>query len=146
LLNSSNCYKILGVSETASFKEIKQAYRKLSLQYHPDKNDNDGQKFKEVNEAYQFLKSERKKEDNRIKKEEGKGYAEFWKYQEENSEGFRFYNTQNSSKFMNDFNVNEFQQQSHNKEKPISQKITHFILYSGLAIITAWIILLEILK
>lgn len=51
-------YKILGVNRNASQDEIKKAYRKLALQYHPDRNPNDKSaedKFKEANEAYQVL-------------------------------------------------------------------------------------------
>src|SRR3989338_1611339 len=47
-------YKILGISRDASKDEIKQAYRKLAHQYHPDKGGNES-KFKEVSEAYQVL-------------------------------------------------------------------------------------------
>lgn len=53
-------YSILGVAKSATEDEIKKAYRKLAQQYHPDKNQGDGQKlaeekFKEVKEAYEVL-------------------------------------------------------------------------------------------
>jgi curved DNA-binding protein len=51
-------YKILGVDKKASEDEIKRAYRKLALKFHPDRNPDDKQaeeKFKEINEAYQVL-------------------------------------------------------------------------------------------
>lgn len=48
-------YEILGVSRSATEKEIKSAYRKLAREYHPDVNPNAGDKFKEINEAYEAL-------------------------------------------------------------------------------------------
>src|SRR5690606_31240770 len=51
-------YQTLGVSKTASEKELKQAYRKLARKYHPDVNPGDKTaeaKFKEINEAYEVL-------------------------------------------------------------------------------------------
>lgn len=54
-------YKILGVSETASEGDIKKAYRKLALKYHPDKSGGDDKKFKEINEAYQVLSNQGKR-------------------------------------------------------------------------------------
>lgn len=57
-------YEILGVGKTASSEEIKKAFRKLALEYHPDRNrDKDAEKkFKEVNEAYQVLSDPEKRQ------------------------------------------------------------------------------------
>ena len=48
-------YKILGVNRDADEKEIKSAYRQLALKYHPDKNPDSEEHFKEINEAYEVL-------------------------------------------------------------------------------------------
>ncbi|XP_030066450.1 dnaJ homolog subfamily B member 2 isoform X1 [Microcaecilia unicolor] len=59
-------YKILGVSKAASKDDIKRAYRKQALRWHPDKNPENKefaeQKFKEVAEAYEVLSDERKRD------------------------------------------------------------------------------------
>ncbi len=58
-------YKILGVDRKASETEIKRAYRKLAMQYHPDRNPGNKQaeeKFKEINEAYQVLSDKEKRQ------------------------------------------------------------------------------------
>ncbi|MCA9788933.1 MAG: DnaJ domain-containing protein, partial [Cyanobacteria bacterium HKST-UBA05] len=50
-VNYKDYYNILGVDRNASEKEIKSAYRKLARKYHPDVNNGDETKFKEINEA-----------------------------------------------------------------------------------------------
>ncbi len=54
-------YTILGVAKDASKEEIKRAYHKLAHKYHPDKKSGDEAKFKEVNEAYQILSDDKKR-------------------------------------------------------------------------------------
>src|ERR1035437_5877056 len=61
---ASDYYQILGISKTASADEIKRAYRKLALQYHPDRNkgkEAEG-KFKEVTKAYEVLSDASKRQ------------------------------------------------------------------------------------
>jgi molecular chaperone DnaJ len=55
-------YEVLGVSKDASADEIKKAFRRKAIEYHPDKQGGDEAKFKEVNEAYEVLKDPSKKQ------------------------------------------------------------------------------------
>ena len=60
-MSKRDYYDVLGVPKTASADEIKRAFRKKAVQYHPDKSDGDEAKFKEVNEAYEVLKDQQKR-------------------------------------------------------------------------------------
>ena len=58
-------YDTLGISREASDSEIKSAYRKLAMKYHPDRNQGDSaaeQKFKDVSQAYEILKDTKKRQ------------------------------------------------------------------------------------
>ena len=59
---NNNYYSILGVAKDASEKDIKNAYRKLALKYHPDRNPSGEDKFKKISEAYVHLSCRKKKQ------------------------------------------------------------------------------------
>ena len=65
-MSKKDYYEVLGVNKGANSKEIKKAYRKLAIKYHPDKNPNDKvaeEKFKEAAEAYDVLSNPEKNKD-----------------------------------------------------------------------------------
>lgn len=73
--NFRNYYAILGVARDATFEEVKKAFRKLALQYHPDRNPGNKdaeEKFKDINEAYEVLS-------DASKRSQYDQYAKFWK-------------------------------------------------------------------
>src|ERR1700761_2433944 len=60
----ADCYETLGVAKGSSGEDIKRAYRKLAMQFHPDRNPGDAvaeQKFKDISHAYDILKDEQKR-------------------------------------------------------------------------------------
>ena len=63
-MSKRDYYEVLGVAKGAGADELKKAYRKLAMQFHPDRNPDDpnaDQKFREINEAYDVLKDEQKR-------------------------------------------------------------------------------------
>ena len=78
---AADFYKTLGISRDATTKEIKKAYRSMSLQYHPDKNKEEGaaEKFAEIARAYEVLSDEEKRQiydrhgEEGLKRHEGQG-------------------------------------------------------------------------
>jgi curved DNA-binding protein CbpA len=145
-LNSSDCYEILGIQRGASQKEIKAAYRKLSLKYHPDRNKNekDDEKFKRIIEAYQFLRLEEKNSSKKSEIDIESTYTTFWKYYDKTGNESQFSNGVNFGRSGFGVNVNEMYE--HNQEKPTSHVFTHILLYGGLGAMALWIILSGILK
>src|SRR5574340_1614955 len=66
MANKRDYYEVLGVPKNASEDEIKKAYRKLAMKYHPDRNQGDAakaaeEKFKEAKEAYEMLSDPQKR-------------------------------------------------------------------------------------
>jgi molecular chaperone DnaJ len=62
MAEKADYYDVLGVSKDASADEIKKAFRKKAVEHHPDKEGGDEAKFKEVNEAYEVLKDDKKRQ------------------------------------------------------------------------------------
>jgi len=141
-------HQILGVSKNSTIKEIKQAYRTLSLQYHPDKNEEykDGQKFKEISQAYQVLKANHKIKIKTEEKNAEKAHSDFWTRHGENMDDEMRFSYEKFANMRNNFGAKFDQNYTTNREKPVSQRSTHYILYGGLGLVAIWIIVTEILK
>lgn len=61
-MSKRDYYEVLGVPKSASADEIKKAFRRQAVQYHPDKEGGNEEKFKEINEAYDVLKDAQKRQ------------------------------------------------------------------------------------
>lgn len=135
MLELITCYRILGVRDNATLKEIKVAYRILTLKYHPDRNkENMDEKFKQIIEAYQILK---KYKSDSIKIIQNNNF-----YTNKKTNIKTSFNTIN-----NDFKMYEDElSQNYDREENASHKITHLLLYGGLSIMAFWIIVSEAMK
>ena len=106
-MNRIQAIQILMLNSDATFSDIKYAYRKLSLELHPDRNKNerDGKKLRNVLEAYHFLKSQNKLKNSSYKNEPTQNY------QGTKSQRRNYSNQRNPeedwSKFTKDFEMDE---------------------------------------
>ncbi len=118
-------YDCLGVSKSASQDEIKKAYRKKSLQCHPDKPTGNAETFKKINEAYQTLGDEQKKRMYDMQQSGGPKFNRNFNQPNMNDVMSMFFNngfpgqTRNDSRFKVFFNGNHMPQ----KPPAIVQKV-----------------------
>ena len=109
-MNSRSATQVLEVNIDSSFSEIKYAYRKLSLQYHPDKNTNEknGEKFKKITNAYHYLKKQNKRSNSSFNAKKHNQRQNREKYSDKKS-SYKKNKTpeEDCSKFTKDFEADE---------------------------------------
>jgi curved DNA-binding protein CbpA len=117
-------YKILNISKNSTKDDIKKAYRKLAIKFHPDKNKNNKQaenKFKEIGEAYEILSDENKKREYDIVKNNNSNNNNYNFGRRVTTQTFHFKNVNDPNKIINMFfngrNMNHFNNMFENKRK-----------------------------
>ena len=115
-MNRIQAQQILMLNSDSTFNDAKYAYRKLTLQLHPDKNKNeeDGRRFRNVLEAYHFLKAQNKLGNSNYRKRPAQTESNYNNNQnadKNKSQRKKYSNQQNSegdwSKFTKDFEMDE---------------------------------------
>lgn len=132
-------YEILGVPKSASEKDLKSAYKKKSMQHHPDRTGGDDSKFKEINEAYQVLGNKEKRE-----MYDTYGTADPQKVGPQGFQDFHF----TSDGFQGGININDLmnqfgfggmgRQQMRNQDITIGCRITISEVYTGKNVIATY--------
>ena len=124
-------YEVLGVDKNATAEELKKAYRKMAIKYHPDKNPGDDEavkKFREITEAYEILGDEKKRKeyDNKRKFKNGQENNKNKNLKNKNnfsdnnfSFGKEFFKSASEMKemFENSFNLNKMGKKKAEMEK-----------------------------
>ncbi len=122
----TNYYDILGVSKTAEKAEIKKAYKKLALQYHPDRNKETGaeERFAKIAEAYDVLSNDEKR----------RQYDQFGSY--DNSS---FQNQYNNGQYYSGFNQADVQFAKFS-DLPLISKILIIIALIALSVVIIFVV------
>lgn len=121
-------YNVLGVDRNASEEQLKKAYKKQSMQHHPDRNGGSEEKFKQINEAYSALKDPQKRQ----------MYDQYGTTDPQQAGGFRSQHF-NGGGFNGGFDINDFmgqfgfgaRQQMRNNDITIGCNITIAEVYTG---------------
>jgi curved DNA-binding protein len=112
-------YSILGVNRDASDKELKSAYKKASMQHHPDRGGNE-EKFKQINEAYSTLKDPQKRQQYDNPQPQGFGPG-----------GFEGMNLNGFEDLFRNFGFNMGQRRPQNRQIDLALDVTMEDVYNG---------------